>query len=206
MCGGISSALTLSLPTGKNFRLRQTIILLCYQIGRIMSYAFAGLLTGSLLSLASFEVNALSWIPRSLAGIFMILMGLYLTGWWRGLLKIEKAGQILWIRIEPYGRKMIPADTPGKALTLGAIWGWLPCGLVYSTLVMAAGQSSPLQSAVVMIFFGLGTVPAVMGVGYLSRQLNALKHSKLFPLISGSAIIIFGIWTLPLPWKLLHPA
>lgn len=202
MCGGISSALTLAIPTGKNFRLRQTRILLSYQLGRLTSYSVAGLLVGSIATIASFEGNEFTWIPRFLAGIFMIMMGLYLTGWWQGLVKVERVGQILWRHIEPFGKKIIPANTSIKALFLGMIWGWLPCGLVYSTLIMAAGQPSPINSSLVMLAFGIGTLPAVLSVGYLSKQLNLLKANKLFPLITGCAIILFGVWTLPIPWRL----
>lgn len=199
MCGGISSALSLSIPVGNNFRARQTAILLGYNLGRIVSYSLAGLLVGILFTLADFQSHALSWLPRLLAGLFMIAMGLYLTGWWHGLLKIEKLGRVLWKYIEPFGRKLMPANTPGKALLLGMIWGWLPCGLVYSTLILAAGQSSPITAALTMLSFGAGTIPAVLGVGYLSRQLNQLKSNKVFPILSGCAIIAFGIWTLPIP-------
>ncbi len=199
MCGGISSALSLSIPTGNNFRTRQTTILLCYNVGRIASYGIAGLLAGTLFTLANFQTHALSWIPRLLAGLFMIAMGLYLTGWWQGLVKVEKFGQILWKHIEPYGRKLMPAKTPSRAFLLGMVWGWLPCGLVYSTLILAAGQSSPGAAAMTMLSFGAGTIPAVLGVGYLSRQLNQLKNNKLFPILTGCAVIAFGIWTLPIP-------
>ncbi len=60
----------------------------------------------------------------------------------------------------PLASKAIPVNSPAKALSLGVIWGWLPCGLVYSTLTWALASGSIVSGASIMLFFGLGTLPA----------------------------------------------
>ena len=71
------------------------------------------------------------------AGLFMVALGLYLGGWWFGLSRLEEAGGRIWRRIEPLGRRFLPVTTPYRAFALGLVWGWLPCGLVYSVLIWA---------------------------------------------------------------------
>ncbi len=94
----------------------------------------------------------------------MIMLGLYLVGWTRLLMPLEKAGFYLWKRIEPHGRQFIPARTAAHAYCLGLVWGWLPCGLVYSVLAMAAITASPISGALTMLSFGAGTLPMLLAM------------------------------------------
>jgi hypothetical protein len=138
MCGGIVSALTFSLPPQQRQQKAALFpILVAYNMGRISSYIIAGALAGGLGAafLNTVELDAVRHGLQIMAALFTIALGLYLAGVWFGIAKIENAGRILWKYIEPFGRRFIPVTSPGKALPLGFIWGWLPCGLVYSILI-----------------------------------------------------------------------
>ncbi len=136
-------------------RSRRFRLLLAYNLGRILSYACAGLLIG----LAGWAVanSPAAMFLRILAGLLLIAMGLYLAGWWSGLTRIESLGRGLWRHIQPVANRLLPVSNVPRALLLGALWGWLPCGLVYSTLLWSASQGNALDSALLMLAFGLGT-------------------------------------------------
>ena len=138
MCGGLMGALTMAIPAEQ--RNRRLQLLLAYNIGRISSYALAGLLVG----LAGWAIgnSPAALLLRALAGILLVCMGLYLAGWWSGLTRIEALGRHLWRHLQPLTRRLMPVTSVPQALFLGAIWGWLPCGLVYSSLLWAASQGS----------------------------------------------------------------
>ena len=203
MCGGLMGALTLAIPVeqrGQRFRL-----LLSYNLGRILSYAVAGLLLG----LAGW---ALASSPaaiglRVVAALLLIAMGLYLAGWWSGLTRIEALGRGLWRRIQPLTRRFMPVDSTAKALVLGSLWGWLPCGLVYSTLLWASSQGNALDSAALMLTFGLGTLPVLLATGMAAERLTAVLRKQGVRSVGGALVILFGLWTLPGPhqhWLMGH--
>lgn len=197
MCGGISSALTTALRPGASTLTRQLGYPLLYSSGRIASYALAGALAGLLGHqfrdlLGGHGPSAL----RIFAGVMMVLLGFYLSGWWQVLNQLERLGAKLWKQLAPWTRHLIPVDHPGKALALGMLWGWLPCGLVYSALAWSVGADSPLQGALLMLYFGLGTLPAMLGVGLFSHALNDWARSKSTRTFAALLLIGFGLWTI----------
>jgi sulfite exporter TauE/SafE len=195
MCGGLMGALTLAIP--KEQRSRRFRLLLAYNLGRILSYATAGLLIG----LAGWAVSnsPAAMIMRVLAGLLLIAMGLYLAGWWSGLTRIESVGRGLWGHIQPVANRLLPVSSLPRALLLGALWGWLPCGLVYSTLLWSASQGNALDSALLMLAFGLGTWPVLLATGLAAERVTALLRKRSVRMAGGLLVIIFGIWTLPGP-------
>jgi sulfite exporter TauE/SafE len=110
-------------------------------------------------------------------------MGLYLAGWWSGLTRVEALGRGLWRHLQPLTSRLIPVHSLPQALTLGALWGWLPCGLVYSTLLWAASQGNATESALLMLAFGLGTWPVLLATGLAAdRIIILISHRlQLFP-------------------------
>lgn len=195
MCGGITSALSLSLE-GKS-RSQIFWLMLTYHFGRVTSYAIAGFLMtaiGWYLGGISPEVKL---GLRSFAAIMLIAMGLYLTGWWRGLTHLEKIGHKLWQYIQPKTQASLPIKNFPNALTVGMLWGWLPCGLVYSTLTWSAIQGRPLQGALLMASFGIGTIPSVFLLGAFSRQLSGIIQASITRNLAGLLIILFGLWSMP---------
>jgi len=203
MCGGLMGALTLAIPPEQ--RARRLRLLLAYNLGRILSYAAAGLLIG----LAGWAVasSPAAMLLRVLAGLLLIAMGLYLAGWWSGLTRIEAVGRHLWRHLQPVASRLMPVSSLPRALLLGAVWGWLPCGLVYSTLLWASSQGSPGESALLMLAFGLGTWPVLLATGMAAERLTALLRRRGVRIAGGLLVILFGIWTLPGPhqhWLMGH--
>ena len=203
MCGGLMGALTLAIP--KEQRARRFRLLLAYNLGRILSYATAGLLIG----LAGWAVASgpMATVMRVLAGLLLIAMGLYLAGWWSGLTRIEGLGRGLWRHIQPFANRLLPVSSLPRALLLGALWGWLPCGLVYSTLLWAASQGNAVDSALLMLAFGLGTWPVLLATGLAAERVTALLRKRSVRMAGGLLVILFGLWTLPGPhqhWLMGH--
>ena len=203
MCGGLMGALTLAIPPEQRGRRLQ--LLLAYNLGRILSYASAGLLFG----LAGWAVasSPAAMLLRIVAGLLLISMGLYLGGWWSGLTRIEALGRGLWRHIQPVASRLLPVSSLPRALLLGALWGWLPCGLVYSTLLWAASQGNALDSGVLMLAFGLGTWPVLLATGLAAERLTALLRRRGVRMTGGLLVILFGLWTLPGPhqaWLMGH--
>ena len=203
MCGGLMGALTLAIP--KEQRSRRFRLLLAYNLGRILSYATAGLLIG----LAGWAVanSPAALFMRVLAGLLLIAMGLYLAGWWSGLTRIEALGRGLWRFIQPVANRLLPVSSLPRALLLGALWGWLPCGLVYSTLLWSASQGNALDSALLMLAFGLGTWPVLLATGLAAERVTAILRKRSVRMAGGLLVILFGSWTLPGPhqhWLMGH--
>ncbi|EKT4562489.1 sulfite exporter TauE/SafE family protein [Pseudomonas putida] len=203
MCGGLMGALTLAIPPEQ--RSRRLRLLLAYNLGRIFSYASAGLLLG----LAGWAVaNSPAALGlRVVAALLLIAMGLYLAGWWSGLTRIEALGRGLWRHIQPVASRLLPVSSLPQALLLGALWGWLPCGLVYSTLLWAASQGNAGYSAALMLAFGLGTWPVLLATGLAAERVNALLRRRSVRVAGGVLVMLFGVWTLPGPhqhWLMGH--
>jgi len=109
---------------------------------------------------------------------------------------------VLWRRLEPYGRRLMPVRSPGQALALGLLWGWLPCGLVYSTLVWAVSSGGAWQGAALMLAFGLGTLPNLLLMGVAAGAIARLARDARVRQVAGGAVLLFGLWTL---WAALVP-
>ncbi|KEA62780.1 Heavy-metal-associated domain (N-terminus) and membrane-bounded cytochrome biogenesis cycZ-like domain, possible membrane copper tolerance protein [Marinobacterium lacunae] len=192
MCGGLAASVSMGAPGSQ----RGFWLILAYNIGRISSYAAAGALIG----LVGFQLkNSGAGIAlRTLAGVLLIAMGLYVAQWWQVLTRLEQAGGLLWRHLRPIAARFLPADTLPRALTLGILWGWLPCGLVYSTLLWSSAAGHWLDSALLMIGFGIGTLPAMLTTGLLAQQVRALMQKQGLRRGAGILIILFGLYTLPL--------
>jgi len=196
MCGGIMSALSFSISQQTHGKGAQFTILLSYNLGRLLSYSIIGALIGALAWLAKGQVQQLGFILRLLSGVMLIAMGLYLARWWLGLSYLEKFGSLLWQRIQPIGNRLMPVNSTPQALILGAIWGWLPCGLVYSAATWAATSADWKQSALIMLAFGLGTLPVMLLTGQFAHYLQSFIQSNYSKRIAAILIIAFGLWTL----------
>lgn len=191
MCGGIVGALSLGGPP--RFSLH-----LAYNGGRLASYAVAGALAGALggLGLTLAGQLPLRLALYLLANLMLIAMGLYLLGVTRALAFTERAGQHLWRRLQPLSRRFLPARSVAQALPLGLLWGWLPCGLVYSALASALTSGSALRGAGLMLAFGLGTLPNLLLAGLFAARLRDYAARRGVRLATGLLVLGFGVWGL----------
>lgn len=202
MCGSIIGTLTLSLsPEIRNKKNLLLPFVFNYNFGRITSYTIAGALAGVIQSIATMQMGEIHGhrLLQILSAIIMASAGLYIAGWFPRFAYIEKAGTHFWKTIEPFGRKLIPVKNRTQAYLFGMVWGWLPCGLVYAALALAATAGDVEKSALTMLSFGLGTLPAVMGVGIMTGILTRLSRMQRFKQAIGLFMIMLALLA-ALPW------
>jgi uncharacterized protein len=176
MCGGFVGAISAHLPPQQSAKLP---FLLAYNSGRILSYTLAGMIAGA-IGASSFFLSNILPIQKSLyflSSVILILLGLYLAGIWHGLTYLEKIGHFVWRYLQPYSKRFIPIKNLKQALFLGGVWGWLPCGLVYSVLIAAIASGDVVKGGLLMLAFGLGTLPTLLAMGLTAMKLkNFLQH------------------------------
>jgi sulfite exporter TauE/SafE len=177
---------------------------LAFNCGRILSYTVAGALAGSLggASLVMQDSMPLREFLFVAANLMLIALGLYVAGWWRGVTVLERIGTLLWRRLQPLAAGLLRAPDSGfrHSLALGAVWGWIPCGLVYAMLVTAMASGNAANGAVILLAFGLGTLPNLLLLGWASGRLAAALRQPTLRRIAGLGIIafgVFGLWRLP---------
>jgi sulfite exporter TauE/SafE len=199
MCGGIMGALSVALPESTRAQPARLIgFLAAYNVGRVLSYGVAGALAGG-LGLTVVSGTGSGEVGRALrlaAALLMILAGLNLAGWLPAVGRLERLGTPLWRRLEPLAHRLVPVRTPGRAALYGAVWGWLPCGLVYAMLGVAAGQATVAGGAGVMAAFGAGTLPTVLLAGLFAGRVYRLRRRPLLQRVGGLAVAGVGLATL----------
>jgi sulfite exporter TauE/SafE len=195
MCGGIVGALNMGIAGDLGSRpAARFAYQLAYNLGRIGSYLLVGLLAGSLgAGLARLGVNPIA--GKLFAAAFMIALGLYLANWWRGLAVLEKLGAKLWRQVQPLGQRLFPISSPLQAFLLGTLWGWLPCGLVYATVAWSLTTANAFDAALLMLGFGLGTLPAMLLVGNAFNFFKDWVKSQLIRTSAGILLIAFGVYS-----------
>ena len=194
MCGGIVGALTMGLDDNvRQSPWKLMPYLLTYNTGRLLSYTFAGLIIGLLSASASsfFQMGKFP-IGGIVGGLFMVALGIYIAGWWQTMAPLERLGSHFWRFIEPFGRRFMPVKTLPHAFALGLLWGWLPCGLVYSTLAWSATSGDAIKSALLMLAFGAGTLPMLLAMGGLAEKLQRFTRNKKIRYLAGILLIAFG--------------
>lgn len=197
MCGGIVGALSMGVPGRWSMHL-------AYNVGRILSYGLAGAIAGT-VGAASLGLD--SQVPMRLAlylvaNLMLIALGLYLLGVTQALAFTERAGQLLWQRLQPLTRRFLPARTVAQAFPLGMLWGWLPCGLVYSALATALSSGSAVRGGLCMLAFGLGTLPNLLLAGIVLARLNEFVRRPAVRIASGLLVLGFGLYGLLGWWRL----
>jgi len=201
MCGGIVSALSMNVDITPDLNVlnkskkKNFLLVVFYNLGRISSYSIAGFFVGGLgWWLANWVfINKAQIILQLIAALFLLLLGLYLANWSSLLTLLEKPGTRFWKYIEPYGRRFIPIKRARDALLLGMIWGWLPCGLVYSMLIWSMSAGSAMQGGLLMLSFGLGTLPNLLLMAVFAQQITNWFQLRWIRTIAGLIIMGFAI-------------
>lgn len=198
MCGGIAGALAHAIPAGQ----RSLPLTLGYSGGRLGSYAVLGALAGFFAALLSpRDAGTAMLVARFLTGAVLLAIALHLLGVTRWMQSLEVVGARLWQRLAPLARRLLPVTSLPRALAIGALWGLLPCGLVYGALLYAATAGSAAGGALVMLAFGIGTLPAVLGLGFAARWLA--QHARALRRGSGALLLVVALWTLLSTWLAL---
>ncbi len=195
MCGGIVAAL--NIASAPRAGVTPLHFALAYNAGRILSYALAGALLGALGSsaLGLFDRDIAYHVLRYVAGAVLVANGLALAGWLpRGTL-FESLGLRVWRHLHKLGRGLVPINTTPRAIAFGMIWGWLPCALVYSTLMLALSSASPLRAAAIMAAFGAGTLPALLASFWLGNRAAALFRGRVLRVLAAVLLIAAGLVT-----------
>lgn len=196
MCGGIITAMMFTKGDAeKNYKLKVLNRSLVYNLGRITSYSIAGLLFGflgaSVVTLSQ-SLNA-HIILQTIAALVLIGLALNILGCLPFKNYLESLGIQLWKVIQPLGRSLYPINSNWRALLFGMLWGWLPCGLVYSALLLSLSAGGPYEGMLTMLFFGLGTLPGMVLTGCLTDYINRIKNNSRLKLIAAFSMILIAI-------------
>ncbi|MFZ1797860.1 MAG: sulfite exporter TauE/SafE family protein [Dokdonella sp.] len=203
MCGGISMALGVATAKDASGRPRRSL-LLAYQLGRIFSYSVAGLLIGGIGGglIAVLDIEHVRIALRLASAAALLLAALVMLGVLRD--PGSGLGKRLWPKLAPLGRRLVPVSNLPRALAFGALWGWMPCGLVYTVLLVAALSAQPLQSAAVMAAFGLGTLPAMLATSWGAPRLLRLSSSRGLRRAAGCVLLASAVLTAAAPLLIGH--
>ena len=194
MCGGLSSAFALQLPPGLN---RAGLIVLL-NLGRISSYVFIGLLVGAIGQIG-ISLDQTRWLQNGLylsANLLLLLLGLYLAGISSLATRIESIGRPIWKRLNPLLNRLLPIQSVPACFGVGMLWGWLPCGLVYSASLYALGSGNALEGGLYMLAFALGTLPNLLAMGLFAAQLKNFLQRKTVRLAAGLLVAAWALWRL----------
>jgi uncharacterized protein len=199
MCGGLSAALGLATARDANGRTRP-VLLAGYQLGRVASYSLAGMLLAGTLGglVALLDIEAVRLTLRALSALALLLAALVAFGQVRD--PNAGIGHKLWPRIAALGRRLLPVDTFPRAFAFGMVWGWMPCGFVYTVLVLATLQLDAVRGAMTMAAFGLGTAPALLVAAFGAHRLQRLAALPSYRQVAGSVLLLSAALTLAGPW------
>ncbi len=169
---------------------------LAYNAGRIVSYVLAGAITGA-LGAAGLVLRGTPPVQHILLAVMsatLIVLGAYVAGFAPLVRTIESAGAVLWRRVEPHSRRFLPADSAPRAFGLGMVWGWLPCGMVYAALVASLATADPRHGALLMLAFGLGTLPNLLAIGASFGYIARLSRSRMARTAFAVIIVSIGVF------------
>ncbi|HEY1287463.1 MAG TPA: sulfite exporter TauE/SafE family protein [Burkholderiales bacterium] len=209
MCGGISSALGLASAGSPDARPRLPLIV-AYQAGRIASYAIAGAIAGGMVGYAAdwLDMDAVRRGLRALSALALVAAALVAFGTLRD--PGSRVGRLVWRRIAPIGRRLLPVTSVARALGFGMVWGWMPCGFAYTVILIAALEQDALRAAATMLAFGMGTAPTMIALAYGARRAASLASGGAARRVAGTVLICSAALTLlapqivaAAPW--LHP-
>lgn len=199
MCGGISTAL--GMATARNAKGKpQFRLLAAYQAGRVASYSLAGLLLAGALggAIGLLDIESVRRTLRALSALAIGLTALLALG----ILRDPGArwGHTLWLKLMPLGRRLLPVATVPRAFAFGMIWGWMPCGFVYSVLIIATLQSGALRGAATMAAFGMGTAPALLAASVGAARFTRWTGSLAAKRVAAGLLAACALLTLAGPW------
>jgi hypothetical protein len=197
MCGGVSSALALRARRLGPSRSAAAQHVALNQAGRLIGYTLIGTACGAVgagLSTVA-EAVRLGSVMRIAAAGLLVGLAVQLIFGWRTMVGLERRGALLWRYLKPLIPR-IPDQRLGSVL-LGALWGFMPCGLVYSMLTLSLLSGSAWAGAGLMLMFGMGTLPAVLGGGLLASYAAGGRGMAIgVRRCAGVLLLTLGCWAL----------
>ncbi|PHV11213.1 sulfite exporter TauE/SafE family protein [Chitinimonas sp. BJB300] len=192
MCGGLASALGLNLSGSR------ISLLLVANLGRLTSYITIGALLGGVSGALALMPHALYFqaVLYVASLLLVIMLGFYLAGWSPWLARLERVGAPLWRRLQPHFSALLPLRSIRTAFAAGAIWGWLPCGLVYTAATAALASGSAWSGAGILAAFGLGTLPNLMAMGLAANQILHWRQKVWLRQVVGLLLAMYGLFGL----------
>lgn len=205
MCGGITAALGIATAKRPDGRPRRTL-LFGYQLGRVMSYTLAGLLFAGILggAISVLDDTSVRIALRVASALALFIAALVAFGALRD--PGNGIGRALWSRLAPIGRRLLPVSTFPRAIAFGMVWGWMPCGFVYTVLLLATLAADPWRGGITMAAFGLGTAPALLAASFGSQWLASLPFRTHARRVAGGVLLVSAMITLVAPFVLPHAA
>lgn len=195
MCGGIAAGLGAMSPG------RAVVPALQFNLARLASYTVLGLIAATVLSGVSGLVPIGRWL-RVITAVMILLIGMKFLFDFPGISFIERGGAGLWNKIMPLALKAGGRnDWLGRVL-LGICWGLVPCGLVYSILVTAASTAQPVSGALIMLAFGVGTLPSMLGLTVAAPALSSFLGDRTVRRMIGFSLVVLALWTLVMMWNM----
>ena len=194
MCGGLSSAFALQLPP----HIPRFGLIVLLNVGRISSYVAIGILLGA-LGQVGISLDQTRGLQNGLfvaANVLLLLLGLYLAGLSSAVQRVEGLGKPIWQRLNPLLNRLLPIRRLSSALMVGMLWGWLPCGLVYSASLYALGSGNAWQGGLLMLAFALGTLPNLLAMGWFASQLKGFLQHRMVRLLAGLSVAAWALWQL----------
>lgn len=166
-----------------------------YNLGRIGTYTLLGALAGGIGSTAWLMQSALpvQQFAYGLSSVLLILMGLYVMGFKGIAAQVEALGRHPWKFVKPFATARLSSSGSGNALVAGSLWGLVPCGMVYAVLSAALVSGSVRQGALLMLAFGLGTLPNLMLLGLSGQWLARASKKRPVRILLGAVIVAFGL-------------
>lgn len=203
MCGGIATGFS-AMGGGRGGWWRA----LQPNLGRVLGYTLAGALAGGLgfgiVGLARSEGIAIA--ARMLVGVVLVVAALRLLDRNGRLSLLPRPGASLWQWLRPLQRRLLPADSSGKRIALGMLWGWMPCGLSTTVLAAAWLQADARNGALTMAAFGLGTLPLMLPLTWSGMRLKLWLHHGPWRYAAALLILAAGVLTIAAPWLMHVPA
>jgi len=200
MCGGIATSLSVRQRGGWWVAAQPNL-------GRVLGYVIAGALAGGLGGglLGWARTPVLGIALRATVGIVLIVAALRLLDRRGHLAFLAGPGQRLWGVLRPLQRRLLPADSVGKRLALGVLWGWMPCGLSTTLLAAAWLTASATHGALTMAAFGLGTLPVMLPLTWAGARLGQRLQRGGWRAAMGGVVFVSGVLTLSAPWLAQAP-
>lgn len=194
MCGGIAGALGMHAKAAGSAG-NAAFVSLLYQFGRITGYALAGAIIGLIGAQAAqlMDLMRVASVLRIASGVIVVLLGLRLLLRWNALRWIEQLGARFWMRLRPLVQLAGNRTGLMKPLSMGLLWSLLPCGLIYSMLLLAAMSADAGRGALIMLAFGAGTLPSMFSMSALSGRLQSKISQPAVRIASGAAMAALGI-------------